>query len=124
ADAGISIKEVDGFVSYASERQEPVALAGALGVDRLRFEALHWGGGGGGGSGAVAMAAMAIHSGMARYVVAYRSLAQGQFGRFGLYRQGARVGPPTSYTAPWGLLSPPQTFALPARRHMELYGTR
>jgi acetyl-CoA acetyltransferase len=118
-----AIQEVDGFVSYASERQEPATLAGLLGVDRLRFEALHWGGGGGGGSGAVALAAMAIYSGVARVVVAYRSLAQGQFGRFGLYRGAQRVGPPTSYTAPYGLLAPVQTFALPFRRHMHEYGT-
>jgi acetyl-CoA acetyltransferase len=123
ADAGVAIEDVDGFVSYASERQEPIALAGALGIRRLRFESLHWGGGGGGGSGAVATAAAAIHAGLASYVVVYRSLAQGQFGRFGLYRGQQRVSGESAFRSPYGFLSPPQTFALPARRHMHEYGT-
>ena len=42
-----------------------------------------WGGGGGGGSGAVAQAAAAVAAGYAKYVVVFRALAQGQFGRFG-----------------------------------------
>src|SRR3712207_7342125 len=42
-----------------------------------------WGGGGGGVAAAVANAGAAVHSGMANCVIAFRSLAQGQFARYG-----------------------------------------
>ena len=123
-DAGISMDEVDGFASYASERQDPITLANALGVKQLRYESLHWGGGGGGAPGGAMMAMMAVATGVAKYAVAYRSLAQGQFGRFGQARGPAVAGGAGAFTAPFGLLTPPQTFAMQARRHMYEYGTK
>ena len=77
-----------------------------------------WGGGGGGGSGAVANAVSAIAAGYIDVAVVYRSLAQGQFGRFG---QGPRVNQvrgAAAFTAPYGLMSPAQTFAMRVRRFM------
>ena len=44
---------------------------------------MFWGGGGGGVCGAVGNAAAAVATGMADCVVAFRSLAQGQFARYG-----------------------------------------
>src|SRR5271170_8323840 len=86
-DAGLDPTEVDGFASYSNDRNDPPALAVALGVKELRFSNMQWGGGGGGGAGAMANASAAIAGGLANCVVVYRALAQGQFGRFG---QGAR----------------------------------
>ena len=51
-DAGLDPKEVDGFSSYANDRNDPMRLAAALGVRELRFSNMFWGGGGGGGAGA------------------------------------------------------------------------
>ena len=123
-DAGISMDEVDGFASYASERQDPITLANALGIKQLRYESLHWGGGGGGAPGGAMMAMMAVATGVCKYAVAYRSLAQGQFGRFGQARGPALAVGGQAFVAPFGLLTPAQTFALQARRHMAEYGTK
>src|SRR5205814_5753773 len=82
-DAGLDVSEVDGFASYSNDRNDPSRLASALGLDELRFANMVWGGGGGGGSAAVANAAAAVAAGYAECVVVHRSLAQGQFGRFG-----------------------------------------
>ena len=50
-DAGIDPKEIDGFASYAGDRNEPMRIATALGTPKVGFSNMHWGGGGGGGSG-------------------------------------------------------------------------
>ena len=119
-DAGIDVKEIDGFCSYAYERHEPVQIQVALGIPELRFSNMVWGAGGGGCSGAVMNAAMAVHAGLCRHVVVYRSLCQGQYERYGHYRQRPAGG---SYMAPFGLMSPGQMVALTFRRHMHQYNT-
>ena len=113
-DAGISPTEIDGFSSYSNDRSEASRLAAALGVDELRFAVMQWGGGGGGAAASVTNAAAAIASGQAECVVAFRALAQGQFGRFG---QGRRAGNTISgsnlaHTVPYGLMSPAHMFAM------------
>ena len=121
-DAGIDVREIDGFASYSNDRNDPPRLAAALGTRDLTFSNMFWGGGGGGGSGAVANAVAAVAAGYANYVVVYRGLAQGQFGRFG---QGAAVPKAPggmAFTAPYGLMSPAQTFAMRVRRFMHDHG--
>ncbi len=123
-NAGISPREIDGFASYSNDRNDPSKLAAALGIDDLRFANMQWGGGGGGGSGAIGNAAAAVATGMADCVVVFRSLAQGQFGRFG---QGARIPEirgEGAYTAPFGLMSPAQMFAMKVNRFMYEHGVR
>ena len=83
ADAGIEPARIDGFSGFSDERSDASRMATALGIDRLRTSVMQWGGGGGGCCAAVANGAAAIASGMADCVVAFRSLAQGQYGRFG-----------------------------------------
>lgn len=75
-DAGIDPAEIDGFVSYGSERNTGQKLMPALGTRSLRFAALAWTHGGG-IPGAVGLAAMAIHAGQADVVVVYRAMAEG-----------------------------------------------
>tara|TARA_B100000519_G_C14224118_1_gene429099 strand:- start:52 stop:1233 length:1182 start_codon:yes stop_codon:yes gene_type:complete len=123
-NAGVSPKEIDGFASYSNDRNDPSKLSAALGISDLRFANMQWGGGGGGGSGAIANAAAAVATGMAECVVVFRSLAQGQFGRFG---QGARIPEVRgegAYTAPYGLMSPAQSFAMKVNRYMHENGVR
>ena len=119
-DAGIDVTEIDGFCSYAFERHEPVQVQVALGIPELRFSNLVWGAGGGGCSGAVMNAALAVHAGICRHVVVYRSLCQGQYTRYGQYKSRVAGG---SFISPFGLMSPAQMVALTFRRHMHLYGT-
>ena len=115
-DAGISPSEVDGFASYSNDRNDPPRLAAALGIPELRFSNMQWGGGGGGGSGAVGNAAAAVASGYADCVVVFRALAQGQFGRFGQGAQVPRIQGRGAFTAPYGLMSPAQSFAMRVQR--------
>ena len=116
ADAGLDPRDIDGFASFGSERNEPARLASALGVRRLRATPLQWGGGGGGCCAAVANAAAAIASGMARCVVVYRALAQGQSGRYGQGPQAATADGERAYLDPYGVTAPPQRFAMQFQR--------
>ena len=86
-DAGLSLSDVDGLSVYSGERSDPTHIAQTLGLSALRFVSLYPGG----GNAACAIvhhAALAVGSGSANVVVAYRSINQGQYGRFG--------------RAPWG----------------------
>jgi len=118
ADAGLDVRDIDGFASYSMDRNDPPRLAAALGTPDLSFSNMFWGGGGGGGSGAVANAAAALVAGYSKYVVVYRGLAQGQFGRFGQGSQARTVSGAPAFTQPYGLMSPAQTFAMRVRRFM------
>ncbi len=118
SDAGIAPEAIDGFASYSNDRSDPSRLAAALGCRELRFANMQWGGGGGGGSAAVGNGAAAVATGMAECVVVFRSLAQGQFGRFG---QGPRrnvIQGDGAHTVPYGLMSPAQMFAMKVQRFM------
>jgi acetyl-CoA acetyltransferase len=117
-DAGLDVREIDGFASYSNDRNDPPRLAAALGSKDLSFSNMFWGGGGGGGSGAVANAAAALVAGYSKYVVVYRGLAQGQFGRFGQGSQASTVSGGPAFAQPYGLMSPAQTFAMRVRRFM------
>jgi acetyl-CoA acetyltransferase len=74
-DAGIAPSDIDGFVSYGSEKNEGQKLMPALGTRELRFGALVWSHGGG-IPGAVGLAANAIIVGQAETVVVYRAMVE------------------------------------------------
>jgi acetyl-CoA acetyltransferase len=120
-DAGIDVREIDGFASYAQDRNGAIRLARALGVREVNFSNMVWGGGGGGCAAAVGNAAAAVATGTARYVVVYRALAQGQFARLGQVGYSAG-GPAYPELYPYGVISPAQGLALHTRRFMELHG--
>lgn len=131
ADAGISPHDIDGFSSYADDRNDAVRLATALGVKELHFSSMQWGGGGGGCAGAAANAAAAIASGQAECVVVFRALSQGQV-RYG--QGGAALGYSNqaapeivgemAFPVPYGAISPAQRFALKTQRFMHEHGVR
>ena len=120
-DAGLELRAVDGFVSYM-DRNEPVRLSAALGVGDLRFTAQTFGGGGNGVGAAVSLADAAITAGYAETVVVYRSLAQGQFHRYGRPGGGRRALGVAAFTAPYGMVSPAQICALQTTRFMHENG--
>lgn len=119
-DAGISVSELDGFCSFGYERHEPVQVQVALGIPSMRFSNLVWGAGGGGCAGSVMNAALAVHAGICKNVVVYRSLCQGQYERYGAFRERPQGG---QFMASFGLMSPAQMVALTFRRHMHEYGS-
>jgi acetyl-CoA acetyltransferase len=81
ADAGLDPSEIDGFVSYGDDKNEPIRMAPDLGTRDLCWSAQVFGGGGGGIAAAFGLAAAAIISGQARTVVVFRALVQGDSGR-------------------------------------------
>jgi acetyl-CoA acetyltransferase len=117
-DAGIDPRDIDGFSSFSNDRNDPPRLAAALGVRELRFSNMQWGGGGGGAAAAVGNAAMAVATGVADCVVAYRALAQGQFARFGRGAATPTVSGPAAFETPYGVMSPAQKFAMKVTRFM------
>ena len=121
-DAGIEPRAIDGFASYGDDRSEATRLASALGLPRLRSATMQWGGGGGGCCAAVANGAAAVATGQADCVVVFRSLAQGQQGRFGQSAAAGTVSGERSYLVPYGVISPPQRFAMRVRRYMAEHG--
>ena len=116
ADAGISPKEIDGYSSYSNDRNLPSRLHTALGAKELRFSNMQWGSGGGGAAASVGNAAAAIAAGYADCVVAFRGLAQGQFGRFGAGRGGGTISGEHALGVPYGLMSPAQMYAMRVTR--------
>ncbi|NKQ56744.1 transporter [Amycolatopsis sp. K13G38] len=74
-DAGIHPSEIDGFVSYGSERNDGQRMMPALGTKELRFGALVWTHGGG-IPGALGLAASAIVTGQADVVAVYRAMSE------------------------------------------------
>src|SRR5205814_1477481 len=123
-DAGIDPRQVAGFASYTTDRNDPSRLAAALGLPELRFSNMQWGGGGGGGSAAVGNAAAAVAAGYADCVVVFRALAQGQFQRFGAAPPGGKVSGEQALTFPYGLISPAQRFAMRVMRYLHEHGLR
>jgi acetyl-CoA acetyltransferase len=120
-DAGIDAREIDGFASFGNERNEATRLATALDIHQLRSATMQWGGGGGGCAAAVANGAAAIAAGLSDCVLVYRSLAQGQFGRFGQAAPVSSVSGDMAYQMPYGVLAPPQKFAMRVQRFMHQY---
>ncbi|MBN8988942.1 MAG: acetyl-CoA acetyltransferase [Rhizobiales bacterium] len=123
-DAGLDPREIDGFSSYSDDRSEASRLAAALGTHRLRTATMQWGGGGGGCCAAVANAAASIVAGLADCVVVFRSLAQGQYGRFGQTDGITTISGERAYLMPYGVLAPPQRFAMRVQRYMHEHGVK
>lgn len=121
-DAGLDPREIDGFSSYSDDRNEASRLAAALGTHRLRAATMQWGGGGGGCCAAVANAAASIVAGLADCVVVFRALAQGQYGRFGQVSGIETISGEKAYLMPYGVLAPPQRFAMKVQRYMHEHG--
>ena len=115
-DAGLDPSEVDGFVSYGDDHNEPVRLMPDLGTKEIRLSTAVWGGGGGGLLGAFELAAMAIATGQAKAVVVFRALVQGESGRLS---QAVMAHFVNKHYAAVGMLSPAQVCAIRARRMIE-----
>src|SRR5262245_24859576 len=131
ADAGLTLRDVDGLSAYSGERATLNDVAQTLSLGELRYAGLYPGGGNS-ATGVVHNAAVAVGSGTATTVVCYRSICQGQHLRFGRARAGSgagakavgeTIGGAQAFTMPFGLMSPAQMYALDARRHMHEYGT-
>ena len=127
ADAGLKPSDIDGIAKFSMDNNDPVDIAANLGIPALRFYGEAPYGGGGGPVGSILLGAMAVATGMANCVIAFRAMNERsgrgtpRFGRAAVRKGAAGVG---AYLEPYGLFSPAQMVALSARRHMHLYGTK
>jgi acetyl-CoA acetyltransferase len=135
-DAGLTIKDLDGFAIYSSSC-DPATVGAVLGVPEIRFAATLTSGGGG-AAGSLGLAAAAITSGQAEVVVSLMTLQQaarrlggtqvaggggGGGGGGSPYGSGG-VSPSMAFMAHSGLISPGHSFSVLTQRHMHLYGTK
>jgi hypothetical protein len=116
-DAGTDPRAIDGFVSYAGDSSEGLAIGAALDVHEVRWSTQVWGGGGGAVAAAVNCAAAAVHSGQASCVAVYRGLSEATDGR-GAYNKG-HMG---HLYAAHGMLAPAQVCAMRTQRMLEVDG--
>ncbi|HVM94889.1 MAG TPA: hypothetical protein VMT89_00815 [Candidatus Acidoferrales bacterium] len=130
-DAGLTPRDIDGFVRYDIEANTELAVIYSLGIPHLRFFAGVTSGGGA-VCGTLVLAAMAVATGQARNVVCFRARNRGKRsvsapGKFGggrpWERQPQQVADFYQYHTPFGLITPAQEMALIYRRHMHEYGT-
>jgi acetyl-CoA acetyltransferase len=135
-DAGLTIKDLDGFALYSAS-VDPAELGAMLGMDEIRFAATLTSGGGG-CAGSLGLGAAAIHSGQAECVVTVMTLQQakrrlggsstGGGGGMASMSSGGPYGgggvpPVIGFMANAGLMSPGHSFSLLTQRHMHQYGT-
>jgi acetyl-CoA acetyltransferase len=115
-DAGFDPRDIDGFVAYGDDKNEPVRLMPDLGLHELRWSSQVWGGGGGGIAAAFGVAASAIITGQAEAVIVFRNLVQNNSGRL----SGAVMAHHLNdHLLAAGLVSPAQPCALRAQRMFE-----
>jgi acetyl-CoA acetyltransferase len=121
-DAGLAEADVDGLCTFDMDSNDPCTVANALGLPGLTYfsSALY---GGGGGCSTIMGAAMAVATGAADVVVAYRAMNERSGVRFGQVRHGARpVSASGSFWMPYGIITAAHGFALNAVRYMHDYG--
>lgn len=121
-DAGLKAAEVDGLVSYTVQTAEEDEITGALGLGDLTYFT-RTPAGGGGAAATVTQAVMAIATGQANVVVAFRSRKRSAVSsRVWMQTQPRVVHLREMWTSPWGVLRPADHLALLYRRYMHLYG--
>lgn len=118
-DAGLDPADVDGFVSYGDDKNEPVRLMPDLGTRELTWSTQVLGGGGGGVAGAFGLAAAAIISGQAQIVAVFRALVQDNSGRLSAAVMAHHLN---DHITGVGLVAPAVECAMRAQRMLEFHG--
>src|SRR5258708_1923044 len=121
-DAGLSVKDIDGFVSFNFNDSVPaISVATEIGVPAARY-ANDFLSGGNAANMIILTAAAAIEAGLAENVLCYRAMNGRSGFRLGGGRDLSAYGI-TQFTAPFGWITYPQAMAMWCRRHMIEYGT-
>ncbi|MCK0517226.1 lipid-transfer protein [Williamsia sp. DF01-3] len=126
ADAGLTPSDVDGLVSFTMDTNTEIAVARSAGIGELKyFSRIHYGGGA--ACSTVQQAAMAVATGVADVVVAYRAFNERSGMRFGqvntsLVAQDNSSGTDNAFSYPHGLSTPAAFVAMVAQRYMHEYG--
>jgi len=128
ADAGLSVKDIDGFAYYSSagagygQSMDTASFMETLGIPEVTFSATLTSGGGG-SAGSIGLARAAIVAGDANVVVTVMALQQARQ-RLGTVFAAVPPSPTGSFLQPSGLAGPGHLMSVLARRHMHDYGTR
>lgn len=120
-DAGIDPAEVDGLCSYTMQTTGEDDIARDLGFGDIRFFS-RLPAGGGGGCGTVGHAAMAIASGQADVVVAWRSRKRSGRASRVWSQTNDRIAGSYQWSQPYGLARPSDELGIMTRRMMHDYG--
>jgi acetyl-CoA acetyltransferase len=127
-DAGLSVREIDGFAYYSgaaagyTDTLDTATFMETLGISEVTFSAAITSGGGG-SAGSIGLARAAIVAGDASVVVTVMALQQSKQ-RLGTVYSAAIPDPTHSFVQPSGLAGPGHLMSVLARRHMHNYGTR
>jgi acetyl-CoA acetyltransferase len=129
-DAGLSPADVDGLTTFTMDSNTEIAVARAAGIGDLKFfSKVHYGGGA--ACATVQQAAIAVATGVADVVVAYRAFNERSGQRFGqvqtrLVGSGGEQADSTTadnaFSYPHGLSTPAAQVAMIAQRYMHLSG--
>ncbi len=128
ADAGISIKDIDGIAYYSTagagylDKFDTASLMETLGMPHISFSATLTSGGGG-CPGAIGLATAGLMNEDAKYIVTLMALQQLPQHRLGVVFGAHAPSPESSFLQPSGLVGPGHLMSVLARRHMHLYGT-
>jgi acetyl-CoA acetyltransferase len=125
-DAGLGLKQIDGIIPFPNLGTAE-GFAANLGVENLRFAAT-LSVGGAAPVAALRVAAMAVDSGAADYVLVpagWNAYSGSRAREMVTDEVAAMPGGAIArdFYIPYGLASPPQWYALMARRHMHEFGT-
>lgn len=121
-DAGLTVDDIDGFVSYNFNDSVPsMAVATELGVPKAGY-AVDFLSGGNAANLITLTATAAIEAGLAKNVICFRAMNGRSGFRLGGGRDMAAHGI-TQYTAPFGWITYPQAMAMWCRRHTIDFGT-
>jgi acetyl-CoA acetyltransferase len=122
-DAGLSPGALDGIVTFqVHDSVSALDVAAGIGMPVVRwYQEIETGGPG--GTSAVGEAALAIAAGLARHVLVFRAMNGRSGVRMGRWGTDEMASDWRQWALPYGFMSPPQFFAMWARRHMAVYGT-
>ena len=126
ADAGLQPSDVDGLVSFTMDTNAEIAVARSVGIGEMTyFSRIHYGGGA--ACATVQQAAMAVATGVADVVVAYRAFNERSGLRFGqvnsaVANQENSSGTDNAFSYPHGLSTPAAFVAMVAQRYMHDFG--
>ncbi len=123
-DAGLQPADVDGLVTFTMDTNPEIEVARNVGIGDLQFfSRIHYGGGA--ACATIQQAAMAVATGMADVVVAYRAFNERSGRRFG---SGSKEWEPTAegvsfgWVTAHGFMTPAAWVAMFASRYLHEYG--
>jgi len=123
-DAGLDPAEVDGLVTYTLDSNDEVEVARAVGMgDLTMFAQINYGGGA--AVGLIQQAVMAVATGAAKNVVAWRAMNGRSGQRMGQGVSGNIISSDLihwSWYMPYGMLTPVSWVAMIANGYMHEYG--